>query len=227
MIRATDSCTVVLLDKHPLWLDTLAQVLSEGEIDVVAKAISVEGALSAIAETQPDVFVSEFEAHSLDPHMEALRSAKTLHPDIHIVALGPTDDWTLIASAFDAGADVYCVKTAEGEDLLTAIHQALRQSIYVARPREPVTQALPCEDSAVEALDTLTKRELEILRLVAEGHSNLQLARMLWVTEQTVKFHLSNIYRKLKVSNRTEASRWAQVHGLLPAATAPEPATVG
>ena len=51
---------------------------------------------------------------------------------------------------------------------------------------------------------------------MAEGHSNAQLARMLWVTEQTVKFHLSNIYRKLNVSNRTEASRWAQVHGLLP-----------
>ena len=62
----------------------------------------------------------------------------------------------------------------------------------------------------------LTRRELEILTLVAEGHSNAQLARMLWVTEQTVKFHLSNIYRKLNVSNRTEASRWAQVHGLLP-----------
>ena len=61
----------------------------------------------------------------------------------------------------------------------------------------------------------LTKREREILQLVAEGHSNSQLARMLWVTEQTVKFHLSNIYRKLDVANRTEASRWAQIHGLL------------
>ena len=61
----------------------------------------------------------------------------------------------------------------------------------------------------------LTKRELEILQLVAEGHSNGELARMLWVTEQTVKFHLSNIYRKLDVANRTEASRWAQLHGLL------------
>ena len=61
----------------------------------------------------------------------------------------------------------------------------------------------------------LTKRELEILQLVAEGHSNGELARTLWVTEQTVKFHLSNIYRKLNVANRTEASRWAQLNGLL------------
>jgi DNA-binding CsgD family transcriptional regulator len=67
----------------------------------------------------------------------------------------------------------------------------------------------------------LTRRELEILRLVAEGHSNAQLARMLWVTEQTVKFHLSNIYRKLDVANRTEASRWAQRRGLLDTQPAP------
>jgi DNA-binding CsgD family transcriptional regulator len=73
-----------------------------------------------------------------------------------------------------------------------------------------------------EDLPDLTRRELEILQLVAEGHSNTQLAKMLWVTEQTVKFHLSNVYRKLDVANRTEASRWAQLHGLLstPASTA-------
>ena len=69
----------------------------------------------------------------------------------------------------------------------------------------------------------LTRRELEILQLVAEGHSNSQLAKMLWVTEQTIKFHLSNIYRKLDVSNRTEASRWAQLHGILPATRVGEP----
>jgi DNA-binding CsgD family transcriptional regulator len=56
---------------------------------------------------------------------------------------------------------------------------------------------------------------MEILRLTAEGYSNAQMAKMLWVTEQTVKFHLSNIYRKLDVSNRTEASRWAQLNGML------------
>ena len=66
------------------------------------------------------------------------------------------------------------------------------------------------------SLKTLTRREFEILQLVAEGHTNGVMASMLWVTEQTIKFHLSNVYRKLNVSNRTEASRWAQVNGLLP-----------
>ena len=83
-------------------------------------------------------------------------------------------------------------------------------------------------EAIAEAADEpgLTRRELEILRLVAEGHSNAQLARMLWVTEQTVKFHLSNIYRKLDVANRTEASRWAQLHGLLDGRAANGPAPV-
>jgi DNA-binding CsgD family transcriptional regulator len=68
-----------------------------------------------------------------------------------------------------------------------------------------------------EGVNVLTRREVEILRLVAEGHSNSTLAKMLWVTEQTVKFHLANIYRKLNVANRTEASRWAHLNGMLAA----------
>jgi DNA-binding CsgD family transcriptional regulator len=74
---------------------------------------------------------------------------------------------------------------------------------------------------APERLLGLTPREIEILRLASEGHSNAQLAKHLWVTEQTIKFHLSNIYRKLDVANRTEASRWAHSHGLLPAVSEP------
>ena len=75
--------------------------------------------------------------------------------------------------------------------------------------------ARPTPAQTEPAAHELTRRELEILRLVADGSSNGQLAKKLWVTEQTVKFHLSNIYRKLEVANRTEASRWAHLNGLL------------
>jgi DNA-binding NarL/FixJ family response regulator len=118
---------------------------------------------------------------------------------------------------------VFCAKWAQPDDLAVAVRQAFEHSIYFATNGEhggaSTSETTSPEDSAV----SLTKREIEILRLAAEGHSNSQLARMLWVTEQTVKFHLSNIYRKLDVSNRTEASRWAQRHGMLshqPAAAA-------
>ena len=101
-----------------------------------------------------------------------------------------------------------------GKDLASAIRQAFSHSVYLAGWRPTAPQPVSKKAEALES-PGLTRRELEILRLVAEGHSNAQLARMLWVTEQTVKFHLSNVYRKLDVANRTEASRWAQVNGLL------------
>ena len=107
----------------------------------------------------------------------------------------------------------YVVKTAHSDDVGVAIRQTFTPSLFL-----PSVASASNGNGAMDshpAADILTKREREILKLVAEGHSNSQLARMLWVTEQTVKFHLSNIYRKLEVANRTEASRWAQLHGLL------------
>jgi DNA-binding NarL/FixJ family response regulator len=92
------------------------------------------------------------------------------------------------------------------------VRQAFEHSVFF--PGTAATSPVATAPTS-GATDELTKRELEILCLVAEGHTNAHMARTLWVTEQTVKFHLSNIYRKLGVANRTEAGRWAQLHGLL------------
>ena len=101
----------------------------------------------------------------------------------------------------------------QAEDLAYAMRQAFEHSVFVAASP---SGAAPCGPHRSRGdARAVTRREAEILRLVAEGHSNADVARMLWIAEQTVKFHLSNIYRKLNVSNRTEASRWAQLHGLL------------
>ncbi|MGH3084703.1 MAG: LuxR C-terminal-related transcriptional regulator, partial [Gaiellaceae bacterium] len=110
---------------------------------------------------------------------------------------------------------IVLVKTAHPDDVASAVRQAFDHSVFI--PGAAAASAPTAADAPVrvERPGGLTPRELEILKLVAEGHSNAQLARMLWVTEQTVKFHLSNIYRKLDVANRTEASRWAQRNGLL------------
>ena len=121
-----------------------------------------------------------------------------------------------IDAALAAGVAAYVLKTAHPNDVAFSVRQAFDHSVYVVGgPRPPGTASGMSATAGSEIPSGLTRRELEILSLVAEGHSNSQLARMLWVTEQTVKFHLSNIYRKLGVSNRTEASRWAQVNGLL------------
>jgi DNA-binding NarL/FixJ family response regulator len=95
------------------------------------------------------------------------------------------------------------VKTAYERDIGAALRLAQRTTIHLASSL-PTTP----EDEA------LTRRELEILRLVAEGHSNAVIGRTLWLAEQTVKFHLSNVYRKIGVQNRTAAARWAELHGV-------------
>jgi DNA-binding NarL/FixJ family response regulator len=105
------------------------------------------------------------------------------------------------------------LKTSSREDLVSTIRQVVDRSVYLfSRPRPTGAMATaPQHDPWPE----LTKRQIEILRLVADGLSNAQVGQQLWVSEPTVKLHLSRIYEKLQVSNRTGASRWAHLHGLL------------
>jgi DNA-binding NarL/FixJ family response regulator len=211
-MRGNGDRTAVILDRHPLWLEALEDLLQGVGVAVVGKTTSRDEALELVDQEGPTVFVAEYESLSdADDGLDGLRSASG--GDMHTVVLSDREDPERIEAAFAAGASVYCMKTADSDDLAAAIRQAFQSSVYFAGAR--ARPAIASGPSAPEEDPGLTKREVEILRLVAEGHSNSQLAKMLWVTEQTVKFHLSNIYRKLDVANRTEASRWAQLNGLL------------
>ena len=211
-MREQGDRTAVVVDEQPLWLEAMEQLLVRMGMTVVGKATEAQEALDLVDELQPDVLVLDMSVGSGDEALACLRKARSAQRDLKVVALGDEAEPHDVEAAFDAGATVYCTRTAAPDDFASAVRQAFDRSIYVAfgARSTPVSAPAPAADTA-----ELTRRELEILQLVAEGHSNSQLAKMLWVTEQTVKFHLSNIYRKLDVANRTEASRWAQLHGLL------------
>ena len=113
--------------------------------------------------------------------------------------------------AFDAGAHAVLSKSMHSVSLGTMLREVVRGNVVHRFERRPPAPAAECP---------LTLREKEILGFVAEGATNGQIARMLWVTEQTVKFHLSNTYRKLGVANRTEASHYAHMNNLVTAAEA-------
>jgi DNA-binding NarL/FixJ family response regulator len=205
----------VICDSHPMWLDAVEQVLRRIGIHVVGKTTSTSEALSMVEAHGPELLITELESTPGDlSGLVLIERARTAQPSVRPIVLSMHADPQLIDAALLAGAAAYVVKTAHPEDLASAVRQAFSHSVFLAgrRTAEP---APAVERPRVDSSPGLTRRELEILRLVAEGHSNAQLARMLWVTEQTVKFHLSNIYRKLDVANRTEASRWAQLNGLL------------
>jgi DNA-binding NarL/FixJ family response regulator len=212
----------VLCDSHPMWLDAVEEVLRRISIRVVGKTTSTSEALSMVEEHRPELLITELEgAGGGLSGLALIERARAAVPSVRPIVLSLHQDAQIIDAALVAGASAYVVKTAHPEDLASAVRQAFSHSVYLAGRRS--LAPAPVEVSAeIEDEPGLTRRELEILRLVAEGHSNAQLARMLWVTEQTVKFHLSNIYRKLEVANRTEASRWAQLHGLLDGRAAPE-----
>jgi DNA-binding NarL/FixJ family response regulator len=209
----------VICDSHPMWLDAVEQVLRQIGVDVVGKTTSTAEALSLVEKHQPDLLITELDSGDMSG-LVLIEHARAAAPAVRPIVLSMHAESQVIDSALTAGAVAYVVKTAHPEDLASAVRQAFSHSVYLAGRREVVV-APATNGSALDEQHDLTRRELEILRIVAEGHSNAELARMLWVTEQTVKFHLSNIYRKLDVANRTEASRWAQVNGLLD----PRPAT--
>jgi DNA-binding NarL/FixJ family response regulator len=226
LTNSTVTRTAVLLDAHPVWLDAVQDILTRVNVTVVGKATAPAVALTLIDEHKPDLFVIEIDTRGDDVDgIQCMRAAKQTRPDLRMLVLSSLDDTARIEAAFTAGATAYVIKTAHSEDVGAAVRQAFEPSVFLANgqgrnhPSSGREDTSGNGDGASESESKpLTRRELEILQLVSEGYSNAELARMLWVAEQTVKFHLSNIYRKLAVANRTEASRWAQLHNILPRA---------
>jgi DNA-binding NarL/FixJ family response regulator len=210
----TAALRAILLDPHPIWLDAIQLVLDRVAVAVVARTTSGSEAAALIEQHRPDLVTIEIDPLPGEPGgLDVLRQGRSAVPELRAIVLSTHRDPSHIDSALAAGASAYVLKTAHPDDVASAVRQAFDHSVFM--PSGPPSSGTPTEAVSHERLCGLTRRELEILKLVAEGHSNAALARMLWITEQTVKFHLSNVYRKLEVTNRTEASRWAQVNGVL------------
>lgn len=161
-----------------------------------------------VTQLAPDLVVID-DTHEPEAAHARLAELRDLLPDVKRVFLTLRMEDETLAQAFESGADAVISKSVHPVSLATLLREISRDTI-VHVPRRDVTKR-----TAVET--PLTERELEILRLVAQGYTNGRIARELWVTEQTVKFHLSNTYRKLGVANRTEASRYAHLNHLMAA----------
>jgi DNA-binding NarL/FixJ family response regulator len=215
------SQTSIVLDPHPLTLDAVVRVLEELGFSVLMKTSAPTEALEAVLGQAVSILILDNETQDAERDgLSCLTQVTAEAPETRSIVLTAQTDPRLIDAVFDAGAEAYVVKTVQPQDLAAVIRQAFEQSVYLPSLHRCEPGSTWSERSEEPAMPQLTRRELEILGLVAQGHSNAELAKMLWVTEQTVKFHLSNIYRKLGVTNRTEASHWAHVQGLLESAAA-------
>ena len=209
--------TAVVLDTRPFVLEIVKGVLDRSEIVTLARHTSADAAIETIRTRRPDLFIVELGGGERDAFaLASIREARDLAPGIKAIVLVDTSDEQAVQAAFGAGAVAAVSRVCRVDDLAFAVRHAFEPSIYLAQG----PGAAHARSYGVGG-DELSRREREILQLVAEGHSNERVARQLWVAEQTVKFHLTNIYRKLGVANRTEASRWAHENGLLTDTPAP------
>jgi len=200
---------VLLADDHRLILEGIRRALEEvGDIEVVGEATTGSQVLPLIGRTNPDLVLMDIRMPQLDG-LACLDQIKKRYPNVKVVFLSAFDDPEHIQAALKRGAAAYIVKSVNPLDLASTLRQAVEGTVFHAL-------GLPEADEHSTARSVgLTDRELSILRAVAKGLSNQAIGKELWVTEQTVKFHLTNIYRKLGVANRTEAARHAYSRGLV------------
>ena len=202
---------VAIADDHRLMLDGIKRALETApDIKVVGEAMTGEDLVALVPRVRPDVVILDMRMPKGDG-LATLQALQKSHPDLKVIMLSMFDDPEHIEKALGYGAAGYVVKSINPLDLPSTIRGVFEGTVY-----HPRGHAGGGGDAAPKATPGgLTNRELAILKLVAEGLSNLDIASKLFVTEQTVKFHLSNIYRKLSVGNRTEATRYAYKNGLI------------
>jgi len=193
---------IVIADDHKLILDGVRQTLENDGFEIVGEANSGPEVLPLVGSTSPDVVLLDMRMPGIDG-LGCLQRLRARHPDVKVVMCSMAADPDKIQSAFKHGACGYILKTIDPTDLGSAIRQAVEGTAYHAL-------GLPAmNDQTVASAAGLTNRELDIVKGIARGLSNKAIALELWITVQTVKFHLTSIYRKLGITNRTEAARWA------------------
>ncbi len=203
---------VVVADDHRVVRVGLEQLLATFEdIEAVGFAAGGEEAVALCRELEPDVLLLDLSMPDLDGIEVTGRLRETV-PGTRVVVFTSFSDRERIVRALDAGAIGYLLKDAEPEEILAAIRAAARGESPLA-PRA-AAELLADRKSRPPTVE-LTARELEVLRLVVDGLANKQIARRLGISEKTVKGHLTNLFQRIGVADRTQAALWAERTGVL------------
>jgi len=202
-----EKLTVLIADDHPLVREALHRALDvEEDMKVVAEASDGEEAVKLASELKPDVVVMDIVMPKVNG-IEATRKIKEIAPDIAILILTAYDDDEYVLGLLDAGAAGYLLKSARGRDLVGAI-RAIRAGESVLHPKiiaKLLKRAMAAPVEEHKASGILSERESEVLRLVALGMSNKEVAEELFLSQRTIKAHLTSVFNKLNVASRSEA----------------------
>jgi DNA-binding NarL/FixJ family response regulator len=200
---------VLIADDHELTLAAVRTALQDVDgVRVVGEARSGREALGAVQRLSPDVVLLDMNMPGAIDGLTCAERIRRRFPKIRVVIISGYAAEAAIRMAFRRGAHAFVSKAINPRDIGPALRQAVEGTVYHAPPGEGRLEAEDLPES-------LSEREATVLKEVAAGRSNQAISKRLWVSEHTVKFHLTNIFRKLDVSNRTEAARWAHSHGLV------------
>lgn len=203
---------VLLVDDHKVVRQGLRLFLEpDDNLEIVGEAADGREAVEQVAELHPDVVLMDL----LMPVMDgpgAIREIKARHPEVEVIALTSVLEDRLVTGAVQAGAMGYLLKDTESDALIEAIYAAKRGEV---RLHPDAARRLVKTIRTGEMRESLTPRETEILRLVAKGHSNKEIARLAQLSDLTVKTHVARILSKLNLSSRTQAALFALREGLV------------
>ncbi|HEY5431305.1 MAG TPA: response regulator transcription factor [Solirubrobacteraceae bacterium] len=201
---------VLIADDHPLVIAGIRRTIEHlDDIRVVGEAHSGPELLQLIERRRPDVVLMDLRMPGVGG-TELIQQIRRQWPQIAAIVLSACDDRPTIDAALDAGASAYVLKTAGTADVASV----LRQAMTGGGVQSPKVVPFRRGDAAARGGPSLTDRERSILSAVATGLTTAAISRDLWISEHTIKFHLTNIYRKLGVPNRAGAVRYALEHGI-------------
>jgi DNA-binding NarL/FixJ family response regulator len=207
----SDPVRVLLADDHGVVRAGLEQLLGTyPDVELVGSARDGSQAVILAEQLHPDVVLMDLSMPELDG-VEAIRRIVAASPGRRCVAFTSFSEHDRIMSALDAGAVGYLMKDSEPEELHRGILAAARGESPLA-PK--AAQALLTERADRRPAQELSEREREVLLLVADGYANKQIARRLGISDKTVKAHLTNVFQRIGVGDRTQAALWAERHGL-------------
>lgn len=208
---------ILIADDHAVVRAGLRATLSsDAGIEVVGEAGDGAAAVSLVETLRPDLILLDI---TMPPEngIKTARRLKEAHPELIVVFLTMHEDEALLHEALRAGASGYVIKRAEESEILQAIHTASHGDIYVhpSMTRALLHQPIATEHRRGSTAEALTRREVDVLRLLAKGNTNRQIAGLLGLSMRTVENHRANLMGKLGLASRVELVNYAEEHNLL------------
>ncbi|HBO37327.1 MAG TPA: two-component system response regulator NarL [Pasteurellaceae bacterium] len=199
----SDKTKVLIIDDHPLMRRGIKQLIElEDNFEVVGDAGNGNEGIALALQTEPDLIILDLNMKGLSG-LDTLKALRTENVDARIVILTVSDARDDIFALIDAGADGYLLKDTEPDTLLSQIKQIAQGQVILS---DSIKNLLRERHPSQDPIYSLTDREMDVLRLIATGLSNKQIAAQLFISEETVKVHIRNLLRKLNVHSRVAAT---------------------